>query len=70
MEAVSQFNDDPKHTGYGALAFRQEDADLRDAVNKELHNWLGTDDHLKTVAPFGFDKSNLTKKTAAELCKG
>jgi polar amino acid transport system substrate-binding protein len=70
VEAIGKFNDDPKHTGYGALAFRQEDADLRDAVNKELHGWLGTDDHLKTVAPFGFDKTNLTQKTAAELCKG
>jgi polar amino acid transport system substrate-binding protein len=70
VEALGQFNDDPKHTGYGALAFRQEDKDLRDAVNKQLHDWLGTDDHLKTVAPFGFDKSNLTKKTALDLCKG
>jgi His/Glu/Gln/Arg/opine family amino acid ABC transporter permease subunit len=33
-----------------------------------LKAWLGTEDHLKTVAPFGFDKDNLTTKTAAELC--
>ncbi|MCG7399973.1 MULTISPECIES: ectoine/hydroxyectoine ABC transporter substrate-binding protein EhuB [Caballeronia] len=70
VEAIKQFNDDPKHTGYGALAFRPEDTDLRDAVNKELHQWLGTDDHLKTVAPFGFDKSNVTAKKAPELCAG
>ena len=37
VEAIANFNDDPKHTGYGALAFRPEDTDLRDAVNKELH---------------------------------
>ncbi|WP_250453276.1 ectoine/hydroxyectoine ABC transporter substrate-binding protein EhuB [Caballeronia sp. ATUFL_M2_KS44] len=70
VEAVSQFNDDPKHIGYGALAFRPEDTDLRDAVNKELHAWLGTEDHLKTVGPFGFDKTNLTDKKAPELCGG
>jgi len=68
VELVSNFVDDPKHTGYGALAFRPEDTDLRDAVNKELHAWLGTPDHLKTVAPFGFDKSNLTSRTTAQIC--
>ncbi|MEJ8797019.1 ectoine/hydroxyectoine ABC transporter substrate-binding protein EhuB [Trinickia caryophylli] len=70
VEITSSFADDPKHTGYGALAFRQEDADLREAVNKALHAWLGTPDHLDTVAPFGFDKSNLTTKTAAQICSG
>ncbi|MGF7129662.1 polar amino acid transport system substrate-binding protein [Paraburkholderia sp. EB58] len=68
VEAITDFTDDPKHTGYGALAFRPEDTDLRDAVDKQLHAWLGTPDHLKTVAPFGFDKTNLTNKTAAEIC--
>ncbi|MDG0024033.1 ectoine/hydroxyectoine ABC transporter substrate-binding protein EhuB [Trinickia sp. Y13] len=66
---VDKFVDDPKHMGYGALAFRKDDTDLRDAVDKQLHAWLGTPDHLKTVAPFGFDKSNVTDKTAAELCR-
>lgn len=70
LEAIPNFTDDPKHIGYGALAFRPEDKDLRDAVNKELHAWLGTEDHLKTVAPFGFDKSNLPTKKTAELCGG
>ena len=68
VEAIASFTDDPKHTGYGALAFRPEDTDLRDAVNKQLHAWLGTPDHLQTVAPFGFDKSNLTTKSAAQIC--
>ncbi|HEY1609453.1 MAG TPA: ectoine/hydroxyectoine ABC transporter substrate-binding protein EhuB [Paraburkholderia sp.] len=70
VEAVQKFVDDPKHTGYGALAFRPEDTDLRDAVNKQLHAWIGTPDHLATVAPFGFDKSNLPTKTTAQLCGG
>ncbi|MEZ0603821.1 ectoine/hydroxyectoine ABC transporter substrate-binding protein EhuB [Paraburkholderia sp. IW21] len=68
VEAVAKFTDDPKHTGYGALAFRPEDTDLRDAVDKQLHAWLGTPDHLQTVAPFGFDKTNLTTRTAADIC--
>jgi len=70
VEAVAEFKDDPAHTGYGALAFRPEDKALRDAVNAELKQWLGSEEHLATVAPFGFDASNLTQKTAAELCAG
>ncbi|MEW4391760.1 ectoine/hydroxyectoine ABC transporter substrate-binding protein EhuB [Pseudomonas paraeruginosa] len=69
VEAITDFKDDPAHIGYGALAFRPEDQDLRDAVNRQLKKWLGSDDHLRTVEPFGFDKSNLTDKSAAELCK-
>ncbi|MBA1275659.1 ectoine/hydroxyectoine ABC transporter substrate-binding protein EhuB [Stutzerimonas azotifigens] len=68
VEAISDFKDDPAHTGYGALAFRPQDKALRDAVNDQLKEWLGSDDHLSTVEPFGFDRSNLTDKTAAELC--
>lgn len=68
VQAINDFTDDPAHTGYGALAFRPEDKDLRDAVNAELKRWLGSEEHLNTVAPFGFDRSNVTDKTAAELC--
>ncbi|MGH8418082.1 MAG: ectoine/hydroxyectoine ABC transporter substrate-binding protein EhuB [Pseudomonas sp.] len=68
VAAETDFKDDPSHIGYGALAFRPEDKDLRDAVNAELKKWLGSEEHLKAVAPFGFDKDNLTTKTAAELC--
>lgn len=68
VELVTDFKDDPAHTGYGALAFRPEDKDLRDAVNQQLKGWLGSEEHLKTVEPFGFDRSNLTNKTAEALC--
>lgn len=68
VEAIAEFKDDPAHTGYGALAFRPEDKDLRDAVNAQLKEWIGSEEHLATVKPFGFDKSNITDKTAAELC--
>lgn len=69
VAAIADFKDDPAHTGYGALAFRKDDQDLRDAVNTALKPWLGTDAHLKAVAPFGFDRSNLTSKTVAEIAK-
>lgn len=67
VEAIATFKDDPAHTGYGALAFRKSDQDLRDAVNGVLKEWVGSEEHLKTIAPFGFDKSNLTTKTVAEI---
>jgi polar amino acid transport system substrate-binding protein len=69
VEALADFQDDPAHIGYGALAFRKRDRDLRDAVNLALKEWLGSDQHLKTVAPFGFDGSNLTTKTVEEIAK-
>jgi polar amino acid transport system substrate-binding protein len=69
VQTVSDFQDDPAHTGYGAFAFRQQDQDLRDAVNAALKEWIGSEEHLKTVAPFGFDRSNLTSKTIAEFGK-
>lgn len=65
--AIDDFIDDPSHIGYGALAFRKDDQDLRDAVNGALKEWVGSEQHLTTVKPFGFDRSNLTDKTAAEL---
>ncbi|MBK0679095.1 ectoine/hydroxyectoine ABC transporter substrate-binding protein EhuB [Klebsiella oxytoca] len=70
VEATTDFVDDPSHIGYGALAFRPQDKELRDKVNAELKKWLGSEEHLRTVAPFGFGKSNITHKTAAEICKG
>jgi polar amino acid transport system substrate-binding protein len=69
VEALADFQDDPAHTGYGALAFRKEDKDLRDAVNGVLKDWVGSEQHLKTVGPFGFDRANLTKKTVEEIGK-
>jgi len=68
VEAIAGFKDDPSRAGYGALAFRPQDKALRDAVNAELKQWLGSEEHLKTIEPFGFDRSNVTDKTAAELC--
>ncbi len=67
VEAITDFQDDPAHIGYGAFAFRQQDTELRGAFNTALQAWLGSDEHLQTVAPFGFDQSNLNSKTVADI---
>lgn len=69
VEALADFTDDPAHIGYGALAFRKRDRALRNAVNDELKQWIGSEEHLHTVAPFGFDRSNLTHKTVEEVLR-
>jgi polar amino acid transport system substrate-binding protein len=58
------------YRGEGSFGFRPEDAELRDAVNAELKKFIGTDEHLAMIAPFGFDASNLPEKTAAQHCAG
>jgi len=59
-----------KYKGEGSFGFRKEDTDLRDAVNEVLADFLGTEEHLAMVQEFGFDKSNLPEKTAAQHCAG
>lgn len=57
--------------GYGAFGFRKDDADLVDAFNARLGRFLGTEQHLKLVQPFGFTADELPGKTTAdELCRG
>lgn len=57
-EAASPFTQpDPQFAaglGYGAVAFRQDDAELRRAWNRVLGNVLGTPEHLALVERFGF----------------
>jgi polar amino acid transport system substrate-binding protein len=59
-----------KYKGEGSFGFRTEDTDLRDAVNEVLADFLGSEEHLAMVQEFGFDKSNLPEKTAAQHCAG
>lgn len=63
-------HDGKKFKGEGSFGFRKEDTALRDAVNKELAQFIGTEEHLTLIKEFGFDKSNLPEKTAAEHCAG
>jgi polar amino acid transport system substrate-binding protein len=52
--------------GYGAYAMRNDDARLRDALNRELRTLLGTPKHRELVAPFGFGPEHLTKGATVE----
>lgn len=71
VEPAKPFTNDPAHVGYGAFAFRKEDRALRDAFNAKLQEWLGSKEHLATIAPFGFTRNELPGKvTAAKLCAG
>ncbi|MGE8690452.1 MAG: ectoine/hydroxyectoine ABC transporter substrate-binding protein EhuB [Achromobacter sp.] len=57
--------------GYGAYAFRTDDKAFADAFNAELAKFIGTEEHQKLVAPFGFTPQELPKGvTAAQLCAG
>lgn len=67
VEVISDFDGGPDSIGYGAFAFRKSDEDLRDKFNATLKQWVGTEAHLKTVVPFGFDEATLPDKTVEEL---
>lgn len=55
--------------GCGAFAFRPADDELRQAVDRRLDEFLGSEEHLETVRPFGFTEKELPGGvTAAELC--
>lgn len=74
VELVAGFKDpiiDGKPArGYGAFAFRKEDAGLLAAFNEVLKGLVGTPKHLEIIGAYGFGKDNLPDgKTAAELCR-
>jgi polar amino acid transport system substrate-binding protein len=55
--------------GYGAFAFRKQDAALRDAFDEELAGFIGSAQHRALVRPFGFTENDLPRgMTTAELC--
>jgi len=56
--------------GHGGIAFRKEDTDLYEAFNAELKKFIGSEEHIKLVTPFGFGKGFLPTKTTAQLCAG
>lgn len=72
VEAVKDFKTPPYATGYGGLAFRQADDAFREAVNKELERFIGTEEHLALINQFGFTEANIPPKgvTTEELCQG
>jgi polar amino acid transport system substrate-binding protein len=56
--------------GCGAVAFRKEDADLRDAYNAELEKMKASGELLALIEPYGFTEAELPGDvTAEDLCK-
>jgi polar amino acid transport system substrate-binding protein len=56
--------------GHGAVGFRKDDTDLYEAFNAELKKFIGSEEHIALVTPFGFGKGFLPSKSTAELCAG
>ena len=70
VESAKPFTTPKYAYGYGAFAFRKEDKALRAAFDKALAEFIGSEAHLKLVAPFGFTKAELPGKvTSAGLCE-
>lgn len=68
---VENFQTPPEAVGYGGFAFRQGDDQLLKQFNKHLNAFVGTEEHLELVEPFGFTEANLPGDvTAEQLCKG
>jgi polar amino acid transport system substrate-binding protein len=55
--------------GYGAFGFREDDDEFREAFNKVLADFIGSEKHKKLVWDFGFGRDfMIPDKTAAEVC--
>lgn len=56
--------------GFGAFGFRKEDRPLREAFNRHLKEFIGSEEHLALIEPYGFTRLELPgEKTAEELCR-
>jgi polar amino acid transport system substrate-binding protein len=56
--------------GHGGFGFRNEDAEFVDEFNQQLAEFIGTEEHLALVEPFGFGKDELPELTRNEICPG
>jgi polar amino acid transport system substrate-binding protein len=56
--------------GHGGFGFRNEDAEFVDEFNQKLTEFIGTDEHLALVEPFGWGKDELPELSRDELCPG
>lgn len=61
--------DGKKVNGYGGFGFRPGDERLRDAFNEQLAGFIGSEEHLAMVEPYGFGSHTLPGDvTAEQLC--
>lgn len=56
--------------GHGGFGFRKDDTELYEEFNRHLKEFIGTQEHIDLVTPFGFGKGYLPNKTMEELCAG
>lgn len=71
VERAEPFDTPPEAIGYGGFAFRKADQTLIDEFNAQLADFIGSEEHLELVRPFGFTEANLPgDATAEELCQG
>lgn len=55
--------------GYGAFGVRTGDTRLRDALDAQLTSFIGSQQHLAMVAPFGFTQEDLPSSSAHLLAQ-
>lgn len=71
VERAEPFDTPEGAVGYGGFAFRKADQSLVTEFNERLEDFIGSDEHLELVRPFGFTEANLPgDMTAEELCQG
>ncbi len=71
MDFVQPVVDGQSVRGYGASAFRQDDASFRDAFNEELNKMKESGELLEILERFGFTEQELPGDvTAEQLCEG
>ena len=54
--------------GHGGFGFRNEDAEFVEEFNQQLAEFIGTDEHLAMVEPFGFAKDELPELSRNDIC--
>ena len=55
-----------RRRGFGAFAFRLDDRSLRDAWDSVLRSFVGSDAHLRLVAPFGFTAAEMPGRVSVQ----
>jgi len=61
--------DGEKKIGYGAFGFRKDDQEMVEKFNRELKEFIGSEEHLELVRPFGFSEATLPGDvTVEDLC--
>lgn len=71
VERAQPFATQPWAIAYSSFPFRKEDVSLRDAFDKALKEFVGSDEQLQIFARAGRGKESVPSMvTADELCKG